>query len=225
MGDKRENRVDRIVSALLRGRRLKLRGGDAEEKEAIIMAARLAAARQGPQRMSPAFRQRLARALESAPQESWLTRRAALVAGLGALAGVVGGGILERNLDAGRATAVKRDANDTGGRVIQPVGGQWMDVGALADFKPGQAQQVKAGAVGAFVYRQGDKLTAVSSICSDLPCELWWDDSKTLLSCGCHNRSFTAQGQSADGHPYPLPALDVVKVRVTPAGRVEVFGV
>ena len=45
MNGKRENRIDKIVSGLLRGRRLKLRAGDAEEKAAITVAARLAAAR------------------------------------------------------------------------------------------------------------------------------------------------------------------------------------
>ena len=71
MNDKPENRVDKIVAGLLRGRRLKLRGGDAEEKEAITAAARLAGMRQGPQRMHPAFRNRLARELEQAPHERW----------------------------------------------------------------------------------------------------------------------------------------------------------
>ena len=65
--NKPENRVDKIVADLLRGRRLRLRGGDAEEKAAITAAARLAAARQGPARMNPAFRKRLESALESAP--------------------------------------------------------------------------------------------------------------------------------------------------------------
>ena len=87
--NKPENRVDKIVTDLLRGRRLKLRGGDADEKAAITAAARLVAARQGPQRMNPAFRKRLEQALESAPTESWLTRRAALVAGFGLAAGAV----------------------------------------------------------------------------------------------------------------------------------------
>jgi hypothetical protein len=45
MNGKPEDRVDKIVSDLLRGRRLKLRGGDAEEKEAITTAARLAGTR------------------------------------------------------------------------------------------------------------------------------------------------------------------------------------
>jgi nitrite reductase/ring-hydroxylating ferredoxin subunit len=217
MGDRNENRVDRIVSDLLKGRRLRLRGGDAEEKGAIIMAARLAAARQGPQRMNPAFRQRLARELDSAPKEGWLTRRAALVAGLGVAAGAVGGGLLGHSLQAGSGSVASR-------RVIKPTNGRWIDVGALMDFTPGEARLVRAGAVGAFVVRQGNSVSAVSSICSDLPCELWWDGSHSLLSCPCHNRTFTAQGKSTDSL-YPLPALDVVDARVTSEGRVEVLGV
>ncbi|HET9411055.1 MAG TPA: Rieske 2Fe-2S domain-containing protein [Candidatus Dormibacteraeota bacterium] len=216
MGDKRENRIERIVSDLLHGRRLRLRGGDAEEKEAIIMAARLAAARQGPQRMSPGFRQKLARQLESAPEEGWLTRRAALVAGLGVAAGALGGGLLGRGLQTANAPV-------TTASVVKPVGGRWIDVGALEDFAPGQARQVKAGAVGAFVVRQGDSVSAVSSICSDLPCELWFDKSQGLLACPCHNQTFTVQGRSTNT-VYPLPSLDTVIARVTTGGRVEVLG-
>ena len=65
--NKPENRVDKIVSDLLRGRRLKLRGGDAEEKAAITAAARLVAARQGTQRMNPAFRARFS----TSPRIAW----------------------------------------------------------------------------------------------------------------------------------------------------------
>ena len=50
MGKRPENRVDKIVSDLLRGRRLRLRGVDADEKEAITAAARLVAAGQGVDR-------------------------------------------------------------------------------------------------------------------------------------------------------------------------------
>src|SRR5438477_145285 len=117
-----ENRVERIVSGLLRGRRLKLRGGDAEARDAIIMAARLAAARQGPQRMNPGFRQRLADELEAAPRQGWLTRRAALVAGVGALAGAIGGGLAVRGLQEARPS--------TAGRLIKPTTGQWTAVSA-----------------------------------------------------------------------------------------------
>src|SRR2546422_6001204 len=93
MGERPENRIDRIVNDLLRGRRLRLRGGDAEEKEAITAAARLVAAGQGAQRMHPAFRKRLAAALASAPKGGWLTRRGAEVASLGIGPAPLGGAV------------------------------------------------------------------------------------------------------------------------------------
>lgn len=217
MGDRPEDRVDRVVDNLLHGRRLRLRGGDAEEKEAITAAAQLAAAGQGPQRMHPAFRKRLVAALESAPRGGWLTRRAALVAGLGVAAGALTGTLI------GKATEPGPTAYMPGPRRVNPIPGQWADVGALADFSEGQAKRVSAGAVGAFLFRRGDAVTAVSSICSDLPCELHWNSGNGVLDCPCHPASFTPDGNPTN-KAYPLPSLSVVSVRVTDAGRVEVLG-
>ncbi len=216
MSKKPENRVDRIVSDLLRGRRLKLRESDADEKEAIIVAARLAAARQGPQRLHRALRQRIARALEAAPHDAGLTRRAVLVAGLAVATGALGGALLEKVLRPSHVAVVV-------GRAIHPTIGRWVDVGALADFADGQGVRVTAGAVGAFVFRTGDTVSAVSSICSELPCELQWKSSQGVLNCPCHQRTFTARGQSTD-QVYPLPSLDVVNIRVIATGRVEALG-
>ena len=218
MGEGAENRVDRIVSDLLRGRRLKLRGGDADEKEAITAAARLVAGGQGVQRMHPAFRKRMAQKLESAPSGGWLTRRAALVAGLGIATGVATGGLLERALEPNPNTYRRTTA-----RLVKPSNGHWVDVGALADLVEGQGKRVTAGAIGAFLFRRGDTVEAVSSICSDLPCELHWDDGNSLLDCPCHPASFTPEGTPTN-QAYQLPSLDLVSVRVTTAGRVEVLG-
>src|SRR5476649_299487 len=138
-----ENRVDRIVSDLLRGRRLRLRGGDADEKEAITAAAPLVAAGQGVQRMHPAFRKQMAQALETTPSDGWLTRRAALVAGLGIATGAVTGAVIGRAMEPNPASYVRS------ARQIIPKDGQWMDVGALADFTDGQGKRVAAGGIGA----------------------------------------------------------------------------
>jgi len=216
--NKPENRVDKIVSDLLRGRRLKLRAGDAEEKAAITAAARLVGAKHGEQRMSPAFRKRLEQAIESAPRESWMTRRAALVAGFGVAAGVVTGGLVGRTLEP--ASTPRRPV---GGGPIDPIGGRWIDVAALTDLVEGQGKRVTAGGVGAFLFRRGDSVTGVTSICSHLPCELWWNGGQELLDCPCHPASFTPEGKSTDPN-YPLPTLNAVRVRVTRDGRVEVFG-
>ena len=217
--NKPENRLDKIVSDLLRGRRLKLRGGDAEEKAAITAAARLASARQGPHQMNPAFRKRLEQALESAPREPWMTRRAALVAGFGLAATAVAGGLVGRALEP--ATAPGRPL--ASGGPVDPINGRWVDVAAMSDLVEGQGKRVTAGGVGAFVFRRGDTVTAVTSICSHLPCELWWNGGHGLLDCPCHPASFTPDGKSTDP-TYPLPALNAVHVRVTAAGRVEVLG-
>lgn len=214
MGRKPEVRLERIVSDLLKGGRLKLRGGDAEEKEAITAAARLAGARQGPQRMHPAFRKHLADLLAHGPREAWLTRRAALVAGLGVAAGAAGGMIL------GRSAGV--ETSRPGGGAIDPTHGQWVDVAAMSDLAEGQGHHVRAGGVSAFVFRHGDAVTAVSDICSHVPCVLWWDRGNAILQCPCHPASFSADGQPTDG--YQLPSLNKVHVRVTAAGRVEVLG-
>jgi nitrite reductase/ring-hydroxylating ferredoxin subunit len=216
MNGKSEDRVDKIVSALLRGRRLKLRGGDAEEKEAITAAARLAGGRSGPQRMSPAFRDRLARELKHAPPEGWMTRRGALVAGLGLAAGALSGVVISRATEA-QPYAVSRDG------IINPRNGRWIDVAAVAELVEGQGVKVAAGGVGAYLFRHGENVTAVSSICSHLPCELQWDGGQGLLACPCHPATFTPEGRTTS-HTYPLPALNPVQVRVTPAGRVEVLG-
>jgi nitrite reductase/ring-hydroxylating ferredoxin subunit len=218
MGERPENRVDRIVNDLLRGRRLRLRGGDAEEKEAITAAARLVAAGQGAQRMHPAFRKRLGESLESAPKGGWLTRRAALVAGFGVAAGAVTGGLVGKALEPAAPTATNQ-----GGRLVRPIPGRWVDVGALAEFAEGQGKRVSAGGIGAYLFRRGSTVSAVSAICSHLPCELQWNGGNGVLDCPCHPASFKPDGAPTN-QAYPLPHLDVVSVRVTDAGRVEVLG-
>ena len=110
----------------------------------------------------------------------------------------------------------------TAGDTIEPVDGRWIDVGAASDLVEGQGTRVVAGGVGAYLFRRGDQVTAVSSICSHLPCELWWDGAASHLACPCHPAKFTSDGRPTDS--YALPALSKVHVRVTPAGRVEVLG-
>jgi len=212
--NKPENRIEQIVADLLRGKRLRLRGGDADEKAAITAAARLTGMRQGPQRMHPAFRKRLERTLEQAPPEGWITRRAALVAGFGLAAGAATGAYLARAMEARPAPAAVE--------TIEPMNARWVDVAAMDELVEGQAKRVAAGGIGAYVFREGDTVNAVSSVCSHLPCELAWEAPSSQLSCPCHPAKFTPDGQPVGN--YGLHALNPVHVRVTPEGRVEVLG-
>jgi nitrite reductase/ring-hydroxylating ferredoxin subunit len=217
---KRSKRLDRLVSDLLAGRRLRIGAGDAGDQEAIRVAARLAAARQNFPSMTPAFRRGLARISEAHAAPPQLTRRRALLtgaAGMGALAGALVGAGTARLTEKPSRTRVAG-----GGETINPRPGRWVDVAALTDLPEGQAFRVAAGAVGAFLFRRSDEVTAVSSICSHLPCELNWVPGQAVLRCPCHPWSFTPDGRSTAGVS-PLPNLNKVMVRVE-NGRVLVMG-
>jgi cytochrome b6-f complex iron-sulfur subunit len=213
---KPEDRVDRIVSVLLRGGRLKLGAGDIDEKAAIITAARLAATRGGPAHMRPAFRRHLADTLEPKPRERLVTRRSALVAGLGLAAGMATGGLVAQ-------MSRPRQMGPASGALIEPLDGRWIDVAAMSELEEGVPKRVLAGSVSAYVFRHGASVTAVSSICSHLPCELVWNGGSRLLSCPCHTATFFPDGRSTDRR-YPLPALSRLSVEVTSSGRVLLLG-
>ena len=88
--EKRAARIDRIVGDVLAGRHLKATPSDATDHEAIRVAAALAGSREGYPRMSPAFRRRLTQMLQKGEAPAWISRRSALVEGLGLAAGAVG---------------------------------------------------------------------------------------------------------------------------------------
>src|SRR6202022_4050699 len=91
--DRAAERVDQLVESVLGGRRLKATPSDAAEREAILAAAGLAGSREGYPRMSPAFKRRLQGLLQGQPEPRLMTRRAALVAGIGVAAGGARGGV------------------------------------------------------------------------------------------------------------------------------------
>jgi nitrite reductase/ring-hydroxylating ferredoxin subunit len=230
-------RIDRLVGDVLAGRHLKATPSDAAEREAIQVAARLAGVRDGYPRMSSAFRRRLGGLLERGEAPGWLNRRAALAAGLGLAAGAVGGAVagplsgklgdLAASRPAPAATPHPARGQPAAQRAtIEPLVplARWWNTGLhVTDLMEGIPHRVTAGAVGAFLVRRGDTVTAMSSVCTHLPCELIWQEDKKLLNCPCHNLAFDVDGQSTR-EAYALPALPYVKVRVRADGRVEVLG-
>lgn len=229
------DRVDRIVSDLLAGRRLRVGPGDAADAASVMAAARLAAARAPYPRLSPAFRRRLAATLQAGrtpgQRAPILSRRSALVAGLGAIVGAAGAtGVAGASrlfgprggaLPAGDAQSPLPASLYSTTR-IEPHPGRWFDAGDLAALPEGQAVRFQAGAVGAFLFRRGGEVRALSSMCTHLPCELQWRAADHHLVCPCHGQAFDVMGESISDS-YPLPTLPTVQVRVV-GGRVEVLG-
>jgi nitrite reductase/ring-hydroxylating ferredoxin subunit len=227
-------RLDKMVSDLLAGKHLKATPAEAEEQDAIRAAAQLAGAREGYPRMSSAYRRRLARLLDKGEPAPWMTRRAALVGGLGVATGALGGIALERlglarqptpQLGA-RTGPTPPPSGETVPRAIidpRPEVARWVDTGIVfAQMVEGQPRRVTAGSVGAFVFRKGDQVLAMSSVCTHLPCELVWKSRDRELNCPCHNQLFDSDGLSLS-EGYKLPALPLVRARLRD-GRVEILG-
>jgi len=209
-----EGRIDRLVEGLLRGRRLKARGGDAAERDAIMTAAELAAAREGYARMSPAFRRRLTDTLRAGEAPGLLTRRTALGAVAGLAAGAVGAAALSRLPQAPPKPGLA-------GGVMAPAGGRWIVVALLSQLSETAPTQVVAGDQVAYLFRKADQVTAVSAVCTHWPCALNWQAASSSLNCPCHNLNFTAEGRSANPS-YAVAALPRFRVRVED-GQVSIF--
>lgn len=226
----RADRVNRVVEALTKGRRPRIGRGDAPERRELLMAAQLAGAREGSPHLRPAFRRRLALQLRGGAPRTMPTRREALVAGLALAAGAVAGvKIGQQELLGGGPRSARpsppprAEVTVLADSVIDPRPGRWIDVAAFDEMVEGQPLRVNVGAFSAFLVRQGDLVTGVSSVCSHLPCELIWSARQARLVCPCHNQSFDVRGEPVV-ESYSVPALTRVRVQVV-SGRVQVLGV
>jgi len=203
-------RIDRLVEDLLRGRRLRATNRDAGDREAIMTAAELAAAREGYPRMSPAFRRRLTATLMAGEDPGRVTRRTALGAVAGLAAGAVGAAALGR---LPQAAPVAANHPGPPGGIMQTAGGRWVEVAALSQLTEAKPTRVVAGNLVAYLFRNGSTVTGVSGICSHLPCVLSWKAEGGLLACPCHPVNFLPSGEST-AENYVVEPLPKVLVKV-----------
>jgi cytochrome b6-f complex iron-sulfur subunit len=235
--DRAAERVDRLVDRMLSGGRLRATPSDASEHEAILAAAAMAGSRQPYPRMSPAFKRQLQGLLQGQPEPALMTRRAALVAGLGVAMGGITGAVAARVAHprsvtnpqtAAKAQPVAAAPVAEGDlpAIINPLPStqRWWNTGIMAeDLAENVPVRVSAGSVGAFIIRRGNAVVAVSAYCTHLPCELQWEADHHVLNCPCHNSAFDLDGVSM-GTLYRWPTLPAVNVRVNNDGTVEVLG-
>lgn len=210
-----EARVERLVEGLVRGHRLPRRR--LPDSDLVRTAALLAAIREPEPRMGAGLRRQLARQLAAEAEPSHLTRRTALGAAAGLIAGALGAGALER---LGGPSKAARPAAVAAG-IMKPGRGEWVAVAQLSELSEAGPVRVVAGDRVAYLFRSGESVRAVSAICSHLPCALSWQAAASLLNCPCHNVNFSDRGAPVDSG-YEIPSLPPIEVRVT-RGTVEVL--
>lgn len=215
------DRLNRFIDAL-RGNHRPESGLAAtpEELAELRIAGMLAGLRTEFANPDPEFLARL-RAQIGAAEAKPATRisRSHLLSVAGALAaGLVGGLGLDRVWLRWQASEVATT------RPVLPAS-RWYPVANLADLTDGVATPVDAGAIPAFVIRQGDSARAMSRVCTHMGCLLRFAESERELQCPCHGAVFDLRG-----YPDPeylkmsIPPLPVLDARVI-HGTVYVLGV
>jgi len=144
-----------------------------------------------------------------------ISRRAAVLSGLGAMAAGVAAGVgLDRALNT-EPGPERLTAGD--GTPIVGNDGHWAAVAAVADLPEGGVKSFNTGALAGFLIRRNGRLRAVSAACTHMGCLLNYDRTQDELVCPCHRAQFDLSGRMT---VYPgvwnakLPPLPKIKVRV-----------
>lgn len=225
------DRLNRFIDALQRGDRPERDlAGTPEEVEELRLAARLAGSRPSVVEPDPVFVSDLRTRL-NVPRRVDLPRvsRAGLlrVAGLWA-AGVASGVGLEWTVQRitqaietpPSAAAVPWPATNS-----ELPSGKWFAMGPLARLPDQAVVPFDAGAIPAFVIRDGDSVRGLSRVCTHMACILRYDAEGQDIDCPCHGATFDLKGHADPNYNSinnlpPLPPIDVRVVK----GTVYVLG-
>jgi nitrite reductase/ring-hydroxylating ferredoxin subunit len=219
-------RLDAFVDRILRNRRPRRFPADDEEARLMLTAAALKAGQPGADAPRPEFVEKLERMLrrevenEAARSRTPLITRRRLLGGAAAGAAAVAAGAgLDRLVD----RAVESGAPATTAELV-PHTGRWIDVAAVEEVPVGRPLRFSAGAIEGFVVNHGDRIQAVSAMCTHMPCSLVANPTEQRLDCPCHGAWFDLDGRPMPGsYQDGLRPLPAVRTRVV-GGRVQVFG-
>jgi cytochrome b6-f complex iron-sulfur subunit len=203
-----EKDLQRTIEAMLGDRRPPKGSLTPDEAAALRAAARLRAAHPGANTPNPGFVDSLARRLREGEARGGSSRRSFLRgAGLAAAAAVVGVG-------ADRLIASTTEEHNEARHAVQsgtlvPWKAGWTQVTTLSELQQQPVVRFSAGAVTGFVIRNGDRITAMSAVCTHQGCILSAASDMSHLVCPCHEQTFALDGTANPGDYYlsPLPAL------------------
>ncbi len=222
---RRRGRLEAFVEAILKDRRPPRFPAEEDEARDMMTAAALRAGRPGADAPRPEFVEALQRRLrrEMQAQEAAAaprySRRRVLGGAATAAAAALGAGIgIDRLVQRGDSTAATANGE------LVPNRGRWVDVAAADAIPVGRPMRFSAGAIEGFVVNHGDRMQAVSAMCTHMPCTLHLNSAADRLDCPCHGAWFGLDGTPVQGqlYPYQLPPLPTLRTRVVD-GRVQVL--
>lgn len=186
------SRRSRHIDAILADRRLPDGTIDnPDDIEALAIAIELRAVRPGAGQPDEAFITGLRRSLieqnGQTLQQPRMTRRTALTAGAGAMAGAAAASIVIETF--------ARSPEPTPSTSLDLPNGQWTAIGAIKDFASEPVRQFVTKSITGFVSLRPDGTPgAVNGICTHQGCLLQLSPTGDRLNCPCHNTVFAPDG-------------------------------
>ena len=92
--------------------------------------------------------------------------------------------------------------------------------GEPSDYNAGQVSTIYKDKYRVWITNLGDRIVAISAICTHLGCTPNWIDSQGVFKCPCHGSAYYQNGVNFAG-PAPRP-MDRVAVRLNPQGKIVV---
>jgi nitrite reductase/ring-hydroxylating ferredoxin subunit len=206
-----------------RGRRVRVDPAqDAELRTAIMLRSARVGADSVREEFVSSLHRRLADELGNASAPVPLVRRSVIVRlGAAAAASAALGAGLDHVLTSRGDTPTP--GTPPPDRQLTPDDGVWRTVAQSADLPEGSAIRFDVGTVIGFVTRTGDRVRAVSGICTHLGCQLDLDAPARTLNCPCHGASFDVTGAVVRHRlRVPLPPLPKIEAREAD-GVIQVF--
>lgn len=148
-----------------------------------------------------------------------LSRRTAVIGGLGAIAaGVAAGMGLDRSLEN------SRQAGGYAGRLVDPAKGSWIRVFRLDEVPEGSLKTFQTDSLAGYLIRDKRGVWAYSRACTHMGCLVEYQDRRNVMVCPCHGAVFAVNGVFKR---YPdrggtLPPLPRIEARIR-GGGIEVF--
>lgn len=212
-----EERLERAIDAVLADRSPRQAVADlSDEHRRMLRVVQLLRGSRG-QDAAPEFIERLHARLF--PPQVRMTRRRAVLSGLGTLAAGIAAGVgLERAAEPGMSWTAPP---------LVGAHGRWTPVTRLAELPEGAIHLFTAGAVQGVLIHHDHRLYSLSRICTHMGCVLDVNRDERTFECPCHRAEFDLHGNLRYGpkkYGLPLPPLPALRTRVR-GETVEVFSV
>jgi Rieske Fe-S protein len=150
-----------------------------------------------------------------------VSRRRALLGGLGAAAAALTGAAVTAALEQSGKQQQPPSTPPTGSLVL-PGTGTWVAIAALDAVPVGAIKRFEAGAVIGYLQHTASGFVALSGVCTHMACLLQWNGAEKTFDCPCHGGRFLSTGKAAPGGRYTYAPLPAIQTKVE-TGQVWVY--